>query len=294
MLFRSVTVAQMIGHYKRSKFLAEQAVRARARERGLAVVTVNPSTPIGPGDIKPTPTGRILLDAAAGRMPAFVDTGLNLVHVDDCAQGHLLAFASGVPGGRYILGGDDFPFLLRNADHHGGAEEALQRHLVQEGRALHHVRRRPEVRLPDAEVDHPVALRRQMTTFQGILTRELQQSFEQPFGLLQDVKGMYLSRYGVAFHMEVNLVPLRMLTMFDYRPYSEEELRATRDAKLARIQQLKAKLGDLLMANVQELAAVPQEQQIAVVVHLFNLPSERVEGLPSQVVVEVKIGRAHV
>ena len=103
-----VTVAQMIGHYKRSKFLAEQAVRARARERGLAVVTVNPSTPIGPGDIKPTPTGRILLDAAAGRMPAFVDTGLNLVHVDDCAQGHLLAFASGVPGGRYILGGDDF------------------------------------------------------------------------------------------------------------------------------------------------------------------------------------------
>ena len=119
----------------------------------------------------------------------------------------------------------------------------------------------PATGLP-ATVD-PVALRRQMTTFQGILTRELQQSFEQPFGLLQDVKGMYLSRYGVAFHMEVNLVPLRMLTMFDYRPYSEEELRATRDAKLARIQQLKAKLGDLLMANVQELAAVPQEQQIA-------------------------------
>ena len=103
-----VTAEQMIGHYKRSKFLAEQAVRGRARELKLAVVTVNPSTPIGPGDVKPTPTGRILLDAAAGRMPAFVDTGLNLVDVDDCARGHLLAYAAGVPGERYILGGEDF------------------------------------------------------------------------------------------------------------------------------------------------------------------------------------------
>ena len=81
----------MVGHYKRSKFLAEQAVRERAAELEFPVVTVNPSTPIGPRDIKPTPTGRILLDAAAGRMPAFVDTGLNLVHVDDVAQGHLAA-----------------------------------------------------------------------------------------------------------------------------------------------------------------------------------------------------------
>jgi dihydroflavonol-4-reductase len=103
-----VTAGEMIGHYKRSKFLAEQAVRARARELKLAVVTVNPSTPIGPGDVRPTPTGRILLDAAAGRMPAFVDTGLNLVDVDDCARGHLLAYAAGVPGERYILGGEDF------------------------------------------------------------------------------------------------------------------------------------------------------------------------------------------
>lgn len=103
-----VSVANMIGHYKRSKFLAEAAVRGRAREIGFPVVTVNPSTPIGPGDIKPTPTGRILLDAAAGRMPAFVDTGLNLVHVDDCARGHLLALAAGTPGERYILGGEDF------------------------------------------------------------------------------------------------------------------------------------------------------------------------------------------
>ena len=87
----------MVGHYKRSKFLAEQAVRERAGELGFPVVTVNPSTPIGPRDIKPTPTGRILLDAAAGRMPAFVDTGLNLVHVDDVAQGHLLACEAADP-----------------------------------------------------------------------------------------------------------------------------------------------------------------------------------------------------
>ena len=103
-----VTVADMVGHYKRSKFLAEAAVRERAQALGFPVVTVNPSTPIGPRDIKPTPTGRILLDAAAGRMPAFVDTGLNLVHVDDVAQGHLAALKLGRPGERYILGGDDF------------------------------------------------------------------------------------------------------------------------------------------------------------------------------------------
>lgn len=103
-----VALEQMIGHYKRSKFLAEQAVRARARALAYPLVTVNPSTPIGPGDIKPTPTGRVLLDAAAGRMPAFVDTGLNLVHVDDVARGHLLAFAHGKPDERYVLGGEDF------------------------------------------------------------------------------------------------------------------------------------------------------------------------------------------
>jgi dihydroflavonol-4-reductase len=103
-----VTIDDMVGHYKRSKFLAEQAVRKRAAELEFPVVTVNPSTPIGPRDIKPTPTGRILLDAAAGRMPAFVDTGLNLVHVDDVAAGHLAAAKRGVPGERYVLGGDDF------------------------------------------------------------------------------------------------------------------------------------------------------------------------------------------
>jgi dihydroflavonol-4-reductase len=101
-----VELANMIGHYKRSKFLAEQLVRDSVGW-GVPVVIVNPSTPVGPGDVKPTPTGRLVLDAAAGRMPAYVDTGLNIVHVDDVAAGHLLAFERGTPGERYILGGED-------------------------------------------------------------------------------------------------------------------------------------------------------------------------------------------
>jgi dihydroflavonol-4-reductase len=101
-----VELANMIGHYKRSKYLAEQLVR-QSMDSGVPVVIVNPSTPVGPGDVKPTPTGRLVLDAAAGRMPAYVDTGLNIVHVDDVAAGHLLAFHRGTPGERYILGGED-------------------------------------------------------------------------------------------------------------------------------------------------------------------------------------------
>jgi dihydroflavonol-4-reductase len=101
-----VGLAAMIGHYKRSKYLAEQVVLEAARD-GAAVVIVNPSTPVGPGDVKPTPTGQLVLDAAAGRMPAYVDTGLNIVHVDDVAAGHLLAFHRGRNGERYILGGQD-------------------------------------------------------------------------------------------------------------------------------------------------------------------------------------------
>ena len=97
----------MIGHYKRSKFLAEEEVRRLAVEDGVPVVIVNPSTPIGPRDIKPTPTGRMIVEAAAGRMPAFVDTGLNVVHVDDVAAGHLLAYDRGTIGERYVLGGRD-------------------------------------------------------------------------------------------------------------------------------------------------------------------------------------------
>ena len=101
-----VTVNDMIGHYKRSKYLAEEVAREFA-QRGLPVVIVNPSTPIGPRDVKPTPTGRIVRDAAAGKMPAYVDTGLNIVHVDDVAAGHWLAFTRGRIGERYVLGGTD-------------------------------------------------------------------------------------------------------------------------------------------------------------------------------------------
>ena len=97
-------LTDMIGHYKRSKFLAEAEVRRLVIEQNLPAVIVNPSTPIGPRDIKPTPTGQMIVQAASGRMPAYVDTGLNLVHVDDVARGHLLAFEFGVPGQRYILG----------------------------------------------------------------------------------------------------------------------------------------------------------------------------------------------
>jgi dihydroflavonol-4-reductase len=100
------SLENMIGHYKRSKYLAEEVVREAARD-GISVVIVSPSTPVGPGDVKPTPTGQLVLDAAAGRMPAYVDTGLNIVHVDDVAAGHLLAYERGSAGERYILGGQD-------------------------------------------------------------------------------------------------------------------------------------------------------------------------------------------
>jgi dihydroflavonol-4-reductase len=106
-----VALDSMIGHYKRSKYLAEEVARDAARA-GLSVVIVNPSTPVGPGDIKPTPTGQLVLDAAAGRMPAYVDTGLNIVHVDDVAAGHLLAFDRGRAGERYILGGEDMTLQM--------------------------------------------------------------------------------------------------------------------------------------------------------------------------------------
>jgi dihydroflavonol-4-reductase len=103
------TLEEMIGHYKRSKFLGEQVVQewAGAHAADQRVVIVNPSTPVGPCDVKPTPTGQIVLDAAAGRTPAYVDTGLNIAHVDDIARGHLLALEHGRHGERYILGGSD-------------------------------------------------------------------------------------------------------------------------------------------------------------------------------------------
>jgi dihydroflavonol-4-reductase len=97
-------VDEMIGHYKRSKFLAEQEA-LRAAANGLPVVIVNPTAPVGPGDWKPTPTGRIILDFLNGKMPAYVDTGLNFVAVEDVAAGHAQAAERGRIGERYILGG---------------------------------------------------------------------------------------------------------------------------------------------------------------------------------------------
>jgi len=104
---RRLTVAQAIGAYKRSKVAAERVVEQMIAEKGLPAVIVNPSTPIGPRDIKPTPTGRIIVEAATGRMPAFLDTGLNLAHVEDVAEGHLLALEKGKIGESYILGGQN-------------------------------------------------------------------------------------------------------------------------------------------------------------------------------------------
>lgn len=98
---------EAVGAYKRSKVVAERLVERMVAEEGLPAVIVQPSTPIGPRDVKPTPTGRVIVEAANGKMPAFVDSGLNLVHVDDVAAGHLLALARGRIGERYILGGED-------------------------------------------------------------------------------------------------------------------------------------------------------------------------------------------
>jgi dihydroflavonol-4-reductase len=103
-----VSLADMIGHYKRSKFMAEQvALQAGRGDGAMRVVTVNPTTPVGEQDIKPTPTGRIVVDFLKGKFPAYVETGLNLVDVRECARGHLAAFEKGKSGERYILGGED-------------------------------------------------------------------------------------------------------------------------------------------------------------------------------------------
>jgi len=101
-----VTLADMVGHYKKSKFLAQQAVLEFAR-KGLPVVLVHPSAPVGPWDSRPTPTGQIIVDFLRGRMPAYLETGLNLIHVRDVARGHLLAEDKGRPGEKYILGNEN-------------------------------------------------------------------------------------------------------------------------------------------------------------------------------------------
>jgi dihydroflavonol-4-reductase len=114
-----LAVADAIGVYKRSKIAAERLVESMVAREALPAVIVNPSTPIGPRDIRPTPTGRIIVEAARGRMPAFVDTGLNLVHADDVAAGHVAALARGRSGERYILGGqnDALVAMLRDIAH---------------------------------------------------------------------------------------------------------------------------------------------------------------------------------
>lgn len=105
-----VSLEQMAGHYKRSKYLAEQEVHKLAKE-GLPVVIVNPSAPVGEGDVKPTPTGQVIVDFMKGRMPAYIETGMNIIDVDDVATGHLLAMEKGRQGERYILGSTNL--LLR-------------------------------------------------------------------------------------------------------------------------------------------------------------------------------------
>jgi dihydroflavonol-4-reductase len=113
---RAARPDQATGVYKRSKVVAERLVEEMVARSGLPAVIVSPSTPIGPRDVKPTPTGRILVEAANGRMPAFVDSGLNLVHVDDVALGHILAAEKGRVGERYILGGQDASLAQLLAD----------------------------------------------------------------------------------------------------------------------------------------------------------------------------------
>ncbi len=105
-----VSFSDMVGDYKKSKFLAEQVVLKFIEKRKLNGIIVNPSTPIGPGDLKPTPTGKIILDMLDKKMPAYVDTGLNFVHVDDVAEGHFLALKHGKIGEKYILGGENLLF----------------------------------------------------------------------------------------------------------------------------------------------------------------------------------------
>ncbi len=105
-----VSFSDMIGDYKKSKYLAEKIVEKFVQIKKMKCVIVNPSTPIGPGDYKPTPTGRIIYDVLRGKMPAYVDTGLNIVHVDDVAEGHFLALKNGKIGDKYILGGENLKF----------------------------------------------------------------------------------------------------------------------------------------------------------------------------------------
>lgn len=119
------TLSDMTGDYQRSKFLAERAVQELVRDEGVPAVVVSPSAPIGPGDVRPTPTGRIVLDAALRRMPAYVEAGLNVVHVDDVAEGHRLALEDGRVGEVYILGGENMKLkgILKVIDEETGCRQ---------------------------------------------------------------------------------------------------------------------------------------------------------------------------
>jgi dihydroflavonol-4-reductase len=150
-----VAMNDMQGAYKRSKFEAERAALESAR-RGDPVVIVNPTAPVGDHDVKPTPTGRIVLDFLQGRMPAFIDTGLNLVDVRDAAEGHLLAAEKGVPGQRYILGCENLTL-----------EEILRRLAKLTGRKA------PAVKLPRAPIDAVRMARKKMWVSHDKAKREL-------------------------------------------------------------------------------------------------------------------------
>ena len=113
---RPLPESKVIGPYKKSKVLAERLVEQMVKQHRLPAVIVNPSAPVGPRDVKPTPTGRIIVECACGHMPGYVDTGLNLVHVDDVASGHLAALRHGEIGERYILGGENVPLGTMLAD----------------------------------------------------------------------------------------------------------------------------------------------------------------------------------
>lgn len=143
--------ADFVGIYKRSKYLAEKAVLDLAWRDGVPVIVVNPAAPVGPRDIKPTPTGKMIRDAAAGRVPAYIDTGLNIVHVDDVAEGHVLALEKGRVGERYVLGAENM--LLKDI-------LALVCDVVH--------RRAPTIELPEALVWPAALVMEKFATLTGI------------------------------------------------------------------------------------------------------------------------------
>ena len=153
-----VSFSDMVGTYKQSKYLAEEEVLRLIAHHKLPAVIVNPSTPIGPRDIKPTPTGRIIVDAVKGRIPAYVDTGLNIAHVDDVANGHWLAFERGKIGERYILGGSNMAL-----------SEILALIAANVGRPA------PKIKLPRAAI-YPIAfsmeIAARLTGWDPIVTRD--------------------------------------------------------------------------------------------------------------------------